>query len=66
MLLHQFKVLTETALRYPVVALFHEDPESLDLQNQLLPEFQEFIDGIDFGLDLLKALDVGIMFLCIV
>jgi hypothetical protein len=66
LLLHQFKVLTETALRYPVVALFHEDPESLDLQNQLLPEFQEFIDGIDFGLDLLKALDVGIMFLCIV
>jgi hypothetical protein len=52
-------ILTGTPLRYPVVALCHRDPAALDLQDWPFHVFQQFIDGVDVGVDQLKSTGSG-------
>jgi hypothetical protein len=50
---------THLLSRYSVVVLCHGDPAALSLQDQLFCLLQQFIDGVDVGVDQLKALDLG-------
>ena len=43
-----------------VIALCHEDPAALELQDWTLHTLQQFIDGVDVGVGQLKALDLGL------
>ena len=61
LLLHyQSWILTKSPLGYPAVALCHEDPAALDLQDWSLHTLQQFIDRVDVGVGQLKALNLGL------
>ena len=55
---HQYWDLTGTPLGYPAVALCHECPAALNLQDWPLHTLQQFIDGVDVGVGQFKALDL--------
>jgi hypothetical protein len=38
-------MFTRTLLGYPIVALCHGDPATLDLQDQFLHDLQKFLDS---------------------
>lgn len=48
-----------TPLRYFVVFLCYGDPAALEKQDELFHMFQQIINGVDVGLDQLKALYLG-------
>ena len=57
LLLHyQYWVLTGTFLDYPVVALCHGDPSTLNLHGQHLHMLQQFTVGVDIEVGQLKGL----------
>ena len=59
-LLLQYWILTGTPLRHRVVALGHGAPAALDLQDWTVHTLQQFIDGVDVGVNRLKALHLGL------
>jgi hypothetical protein len=54
---HQYWVFNEILPSYPVVC--HEDLEALDLQS--FHALQQLTDGVDIGVDQLKALEVDLV-----
>ena len=60
LLLCQYWILTGTPLGRPVVALYHGDPATLDLQDQPRHSLQHIINGVGVGVGQLRALDLGL------
>ena len=56
----QYWILTRIPHRYHMVDLCHEVPIALNLQVQTLLMLQLFRDGLDIGVDQLKALNLGL------
>jgi hypothetical protein len=52
-----FTVNPHWIITYPVLSLFHGEPEALDLLVWPLHTLQQFTDGVDIVVNSLKALD---------